>query len=86
MSVSLDRRFCGPAAGLDSHVGNPSSAIGFDESPEGHHVRFDARGRLVGITMVGVRHQLESGRRLVVALPERVEIDPADLLGVLSAA
>jgi uncharacterized protein YuzE len=32
------------------HVGDPSSAVDFDESPEGHALRFDSTGRLVGVT------------------------------------
>jgi uncharacterized protein YuzE len=30
------------------HVGDPEGAVDFDESPEGHHVRFDVDGSLVG--------------------------------------
>lgn len=85
--ITFDRvRYDADADVLYLHVGDPSSAVDFDESPEGHHLRFDAQGRLVGITMVGVRHELEEGRSLVVTLPERVEVDPAALQGVLSAA
>ena len=68
------------------HLGDPSSAVDFDESPEGHHLRFDAQGSVVGITIVGVRRDLEAGARVVVTLPERVEIDAGQLHGVLSAA
>ena len=68
------------------HVGDPSSAVDFDESPEGHHLRFDAQGSVVGITIVGVRRDLEAGRRVQVTLPERVEIDAGQLHDVLSAA
>ena len=34
------------------HVGDPSTAVDFDESPEGHALRFDVEGRLVGVTIV----------------------------------
>jgi hypothetical protein len=30
------------------HVGDPGTAVDFDESPEGHALRFDANGHLVG--------------------------------------
>lgn len=36
------------------HVGDPTNAVDFDESPEGYHLRFDSDGRMIGITMVGV--------------------------------
>jgi uncharacterized protein YuzE len=29
------------------HKGDPSTAVDFDESPEGHALRFDDRGNLV---------------------------------------
>ncbi|MGH9073616.1 MAG: hypothetical protein ACRDZQ_05805, partial [Acidimicrobiales bacterium] len=61
------------------HIGEPSDAVSFDESPEGHHLRFDANARLVGITLVGVRQDLEAGRKIVVTLPGPVEIDPGQL-------
>lgn len=67
------------------HVGDPATAADFDESPEGHHLRFDGGGRLVGITMVGVSQDLQAGRKVVVTLPERVEVDARVLNGVLSA-
>ncbi|MHB1710813.1 MAG: DUF2283 domain-containing protein [Acidimicrobiales bacterium] len=80
--VSYDRE----ADVLYLHVGDPSSAVDFDESPEGHHLRFDAQGGVVGITIVGARRDLEAGRRVAVTLPERVEIDAGQLHDVLSAA
>lgn len=68
------------------HVGDPSSAVDFDESPEGHHLRFDAQGSVVGITIVGVRRDLEAGRRVAVRVPEHIEIDAGQLQDVLRAA
>ncbi len=68
------------------HVGEPSTAVDFDESPEGHGLRFDASGRLVGVTIVGARRLLERDHRLVVTVPERLELDPAQLAGVITAA
>lgn len=68
------------------HVGDPSTAVEFDESPEGHHLRFDAAGRLVGITLVGVQRDLEAGRRVIVTLPEPVEIGESELRRLVQAA
>ena len=39
-------RYDAEADMLYLHVGDPSSAIEFDESPEGHHLRFDANGKI----------------------------------------
>ena len=41
---------------------------------------------MVGVTIVGVRRELEAGRRVAVTVPERVEIDAGQLQDVLSAA
>jgi uncharacterized protein YuzE len=40
-------------------VGDPSRAVDFDESAEGHALRYDAVGRLVGLTIVGASALLE---------------------------
>jgi uncharacterized protein YuzE len=61
------------------HVGRPSRATDFDESPEGHALRFDRTGHLVGITLTGVRADLRAGRPVTVTLPERVEVDRRQL-------
>jgi uncharacterized protein YuzE len=51
------------------HVGDPSSAVDFDESPEGHALRFDSAGRLVGVTLVNARRLLEQGEPMAITLP-----------------
>jgi uncharacterized protein YuzE len=68
------------------HVGHPHDAVDFDESPEGHALRFDGDGRLVGVTIVGARRLLNSGQPLVVTVPARLEVDPAQLASALTAA
>lgn len=69
-------------------VGEPSTAVDFDESPEGHALRFDAHGRLVGITLVNPRWLMSHGEPIVVTLPQpqRVTIEPEVLSPALSAA
>jgi YD repeat-containing protein len=67
------------------HVGDPAGAVDFDESPEGHHLRYDPEGRLVGITIVNARWLLEQDGRIVVTLPER-RIELTDLGDVLAPA
>jgi uncharacterized protein YuzE len=68
------------------HVGDPSSAVDFDESPEGHALRFDAERRLVGLTIVNARWLLDQGGPLTVTIPQRVEIDPATLAPAVDPA
>jgi hypothetical protein len=40
------------------HVGDPSTDVDFDESQEGHALRFDSAGCLVGLTIIGVKSRL----------------------------
>ena len=85
--VSFDRvRHDAEADVLYLHAGDPSTAKDFDESPEGHHLRFDSEGRLVGITLVGVRRDLEAGHRVTVTVPEPVEVGEIELRRAIQAA
>ncbi len=67
------------------HVGEPSSAVDWDESPEGHHLRFGADGQLVGITIVNARRLLDEDGVIEITLPER-RIETRDLGDVLAPA
>ena len=67
------------------HVGEPHSAVDFDESPEGHHVRFGPNGELVGITILNARLILEEDGKIVVTLPDR-RLETSDLGDALAAA
>ena len=49
--VSYDRE----ADVLYLHVGEPDGAVNFDESPEGHALRLDGSGQVVGVTLVSPR-------------------------------
>jgi len=64
------------------HVGDPSTAVEFGESPEGHALRYDACGRLVGITIVNARWLLEQDEAVTITLPQPIRVDR----GTLAAA
>ncbi len=68
------------------HVGSPGEAVDFDESPEGHALRFDLDGRLVGITIVNAKQLIESAEPIVITVPEKVAIDPAVLAPAVQSA
>jgi uncharacterized protein YuzE len=51
------------------HVGDPQTATDFDESPEGHALRYDSGGRLVGVTLVHARRLLERDGWITITLP-----------------
>lgn len=66
------------------HVGEPSSAVDFDGTPEGHHTRYESDGSLVGLTIVNARRLLEEDGEIVVTLPEQ-KVRAPDLGAVLAA-
>jgi uncharacterized protein YuzE len=51
----------------------------WDESPEGHFLRFDADGRLCGLTLVDVQHQLDQDGTVKVTVPCPQELGVDDL-------
>jgi len=67
------------------HLGEPSSAVDFDGTPEGHHTRYGPDGSLVGLTIVNARWLLENEGEIVVTLPEQ-KVRAPDLGPVLAAA
>jgi uncharacterized protein YuzE len=50
-------------------VGDPARAVDFDETPEGHALRYDADGDLIGITIVGARKLVDEHRAIHVQAP-----------------
>lgn len=85
--VAFDRvRYDADADVLYLHRGAPGDAVAFDESPEGHHLRFGADGELVGITIVRPLWLLENEGRVTITLPERISISRDELDAALAAA
>jgi YD repeat-containing protein len=77
--VTFDRmRYDRAGDVLYLHVSGPATAVDFDASPEGHALRYDAGGRLVGVTLVNARWLLEHKGRITVTLPA----PPATALGL----
>jgi uncharacterized protein YuzE len=66
------------------HVGGPAGAVSFDETPEGHALRFDGDGNLVGLTLVRPKQLLERDGTLRVTLPVRRQVNAAELAPALS--
>jgi len=66
------------------HIGDPSTAVDFDETPEGHALRFDAHGRVIGLTLVRPKRLLEGEGELRVTLPEPISISAETLSPALT--
>jgi uncharacterized protein YuzE len=67
------------------HVGDPGSAVDWDDSEEGDGLRYGADGSLVGITILNARTRLERDGKLTITMPaHRVETsDLGDLLALV---
>ena len=75
--ITFDRvRYDAGADVLYLHVGDPSAAVTFDESPEGHHLRYDAREKLIGMTIVNPKRLLEQEGKIALTIPQHVEVGP----------
>lgn len=60
--------------------------VHWDESSEGHFLRFDADGQLCGLTLVDARYQLEAEGRVRVTVPCPQELGSEDLGMALQTA
>lgn len=54
------------------HVGEPSTAAAFDESPEGHPLRFDVEQNLVGVMIVGAKRLVKRDGEVMITVPKVV--------------
>jgi uncharacterized protein YuzE len=69
------------------HRGDPRTAVEFDETPEGHALRFDAAGDLIGITIISPRRLLDHEGKVEITLPpQHVDVDATKLDAALAAA
>lgn len=51
------------------HLGDPANAVSFESSDEGHALRYDATGRIVGLTMVNARWLIERDGEVIITPP-----------------
>ena len=52
------------------HVGDPANAVDFDGAQEGHALRYDAQGQLVGVTILNARWSLERDGEVRITFPD----------------
>lgn len=53
------------------HVGDPSTAVDWDESEEGDGVRYGTNGELVGLTILNAKRRLTRDGELSITLPQQ---------------
>ena len=66
------------------HRADPADAVDFDASPEGHALRFNAAGELIGVTIINVRWLLEHEGKVTITLPKRIAVGAAALAEALA--
>lgn len=81
---TFDRTTYDPAADvLYLHAGEPGQAVTFDSSEEGHALRYDAAGQVVGLTIVNARWLLERDGEITVT-PPALHLGAADIAPALA--
>lgn len=68
------------------HLGDSQEAAGSEETPEGHVLRFDAGGEVIGLTIINAKWLLERDHAINVTVPEHVAVAPDALAEALAAA
>jgi YD repeat-containing protein len=53
-------------------------------TPEGHGLRYDSEGRVIGVTIINARWLLERDGHVTITLPHEVQVAAGDLAGALS--
>ncbi|MGA2471240.1 MAG: DUF2283 domain-containing protein [Solirubrobacteraceae bacterium] len=64
--------------------GESSEASDAALTPEGHGVRYDSDGNVIGVTIVNARWLLERDGHVTVTLPHEIRVDARDLADALA--
>ena len=68
------------------HIGQRQAAGESEQTPEGHVLRFDAAGKIIGLTIINAKWLLDRDGELVVTLPEQVHVAPAAIEAAFATA
>jgi uncharacterized protein YuzE len=68
------------------HVGDRQPAAVSEETPEGHVLRYNAQGEVIGLTIIDAKWLLQRDHVINVTVPEHVAVSPDTLAEVLAAA
>jgi uncharacterized protein YuzE len=53
-------------------------------TPEGHGIRYDTDGHVIGVTIINARRLLDRDGHVTITLPQVVQVAAGDLAGALS--
>jgi uncharacterized protein YuzE len=64
--------------------GQATSASDAALTPEGHGVRYDREGHVIGVTIINARLLLDRDGHVTITLPHEVQVAAGDLAAALS--
>jgi len=62
---------------------NTSTASEAALTPEGHGVRYDANGEVIGVTIINARRLVGRDGHVTITLPHAVQVDAGELAAAL---
>lgn len=68
------------------HVGERQVAADALGTPEGHAVRYNADGEVIGVTIINARWLLDRDGKVTITIPERVDVSADALAQALAPA
>ncbi len=68
------------------HVSARQPAAVSEETPEGHVLRFNAQGEVIGLTIINAKWLLKRDHVINVTVPEHVAVSPDALAEAMAAA
>jgi uncharacterized protein YuzE len=68
------------------HRGERQAAADTFGTPEGHAVRLDEHGEVIGITIVNAKWLLERDGKIPITVPSQIETNAEDIAQALAAA
>jgi len=66
------------------HRGAPVPAAETFGTPEGHAVKFDAAGEVIGLTLVNAKWLVEQNGQITITIPERIQTAASDIAPALA--
>lgn len=67
------------------HVGEPQAAADSVGTPEGHAVRYDTAGEVIGLTIINARWLLDRDGKITITMPEPVDVSANALAPALAS-
>jgi len=64
--------------------GAPVPAAETFGTPEGHAVKFDAAGEVIGLTLVNAKWLVEQNGQITITIPERIQTAASDIAPALA--